>query len=124
MMVLAVVLSADTSFFSKLKETTNLKKGEYLAVIYQTNGSCIKCYLAPMRKIEELVKANVILPPKKLALVRCDRDLELNIYKKTLEWKDYIYRDDGTAKKRLGVKDNSYLTIFDCNGNILYDFEI
>ncbi len=122
MLLIAVVLNADNSLFSKLKETTDLKKGEYLAVIYQKNGTCFKCYEQPMRKIAEVIKSGKIGNPKILALVKCDRDIELNIFKKNHNWKYYMYRDPGDGWKKLRVPQDSYLTFFDYKGNIKYNF--
>ncbi len=119
----SITLFADSTLFLKLKETTALKEGEKLAVIYQTNGSCIKCYMKPTDKIKKMQEKGKLGDVKILALVRCSRDIELQVFKKNHGWKNYTYRDDGTAKKKLGVKSGSYLTIFDFDGNILFDFE-
>jgi hypothetical protein len=121
--MLSIVLFADSSLFPKLKRITDLKPDENLAVIYQTNGACIKCYMQPNNKIEEIKKEGKIDKIKIIALVRCSRDLELQIFKKNHGWEHFVARDDGTAKQKLGVQPGSYLTIFDSNGKKLYDFE-
>ena len=121
--LLSISVFGDTPLFPELKKTADLKKNEKLAVIYQTNGSCIKCYMQPTAQIAKMQEEGKIGKVKILALVRCSRDIELQVFKKNHEWNHYMYRDDGTAKKKLGVKKGSYLTIFDSGGKLLYDFE-
>jgi hypothetical protein len=115
--------SSNNTYFNNIKKNVSLKENEQLVVIYQDIGSCVKCYLQPMDQIAKLAKEGRIKNFKLLALVRCDRDLELSIYKKQHDWKYYMYRDDGKGHKRLNAKETTFLSVFDYNGKKIYEME-
>ncbi len=115
--------SSNNTYFNTLKKNVDLKRNEQLIIIYQDIGSCVKCYLQPMDQIAKLAKDGKIKNFKLLALVRCDRDLELNIYKKQHNWTNYLYRDDGNGRKRLGASEITYLTVFEYDGKKIYEME-
>jgi hypothetical protein len=127
MIVVLMILSslgaaANDKYFDKLKKLTNLQKNEHLVIIYQNLGNCIKCYIKPMEQIRDLVKEGKIKKYKLLAMVRCDRDIELNIYKKQADWNDFLYRDDGFARKTFGVDENTSIIVLDYFGKILIKY--
>jgi hypothetical protein len=113
---------ANEKYFDKLKSVTNLQKNEQLVIIYQDLGCCIKCYIKPMEQINNLVKEGKLKKYKLLAMVRCDRDIELNIYKKQVDWKDFLYRDDGFSRKTFGVDENTSIIVLNYFGNILIEY--
>ena len=117
----AISKDIDKAYFNKLKKEVNLQKDEQLVVIYQDIGSCVKCYLHPMQIVGNLKKKGKIKKFKLLALVKCDRDIELEIYKEQHKWKYYMYRDDGDAYKRLKAKKNTYVSVFNYSGKKLKD---
>jgi hypothetical protein len=116
------ILNASNVYFNKLKITANLRKDEQLVVIYQQIGNCIKCGLIPLEKVADLKKSGRIKKIKIIALVRCDRDIELNIFKKQSNWQYFMYRDDGTSRKRLSISENSEIVVLDFQGKILFEF--
>jgi hypothetical protein len=115
-------LCADSNYFNQLKKSTNLKKGEQLVIVYQDIGSCIKCYLEPMQKIESLAKTGKIKNYKIIALVRCKRNIELNIFKNQFNWKNYLLMDDGNSRKKLGSKEYAKVIVLNYFGKILFEF--
>jgi hypothetical protein len=115
--------STDEIYFGELKTKVNLQKDEQLVVLYQNIGNCTRCYILPMEQVSNLKNEGVIKKFKMLALVICDRDIELNIYKKQHNWKYYLFRDDGKGHKRLDTKASSYLSVFDYYGKKIYEME-
>ncbi len=117
------LFSADEIYFNELKTKVNLQKDEQLVVLYQNIGNCSRCYVLPMEQVSKLKKAGKINKFKLVALVVCDRDIELNIYKKQHDWKYYMYRDDGKGHKKLNAKETTFLSVFDYNGTKIYEME-
>jgi hypothetical protein len=115
--------SADKTYYNKLKVVVKLKKDEQLVVIFQDIGSCSKCYIIPMEQLSKLRRDGTIKKFKLLALVFCDRDIELNIYKKQHNWKYFLYRDDGNARKHLGVKETIIMSVYDYYGKKILEAE-
>lgn len=111
--------SLDLEYFSKLKEITELEKDENLIVLFQANGNCQKCYTIPMNTIYSLVRDSVLKECRLVALVRCDRDLEVKIFTKKYKWEHYVDRDDGTARKKLGAGNKTSIMVFDFDGKLL-----
>lgn len=114
-------LYAESDYFNKLKNCTNLQNGEQLVVIYQDIGSCIKCYINPMQKIENLEKKGKIKNFRIIALVRCTREIELNIFKNQYDWKNYLFMDDGNSRKNLGANKNAKVLVLNYFGKILIE---
>jgi len=110
-------------YFDKIKNSVELKQDEQLVVIYFCLTYCGKCYMQPLEKIDTMVKDSILTNFKILALVTCNRDKELKIFQKHYQWKDYMYRDDGKARKNLCSNNEVYMTVFDYEGNKLKEFE-
>ncbi len=128
LVVLAIFVSnsafaLDKAYFDDIKKSVDLQKDEDLVVMYQDIGACVKCYLRPLDIIKKLESEGVIKKYKLVALVKCDRDVELNIYKNMHEWKHYMYRDDGKGYKRLDAKRDTYISVFSYNGKKLKDMK-
>ncbi len=115
--------SLDENYFNELKTKVNLQKDEQLVVLFQSIGNCSRCYVLPLDQVSKLKQEGKVTKCKLLALVICDRDLELNIYKKQHAWKYYLYRDDGKGHKRLEAKETTYLSVFDYYGKKIYEME-
>ncbi|MEI6089358.1 MAG: hypothetical protein WCR42_02805 [bacterium] len=120
--ILVCSLHAKNTLFDELKLKADLQKDEQLVVIYQDIGSCIKCYLEPLAKVSNLAKEGKLKKYKIIALVRCDRAIELNVFKKQTDWKYYMYRDDGKSRKQLGANDNCKIVVLNYFGKILIKF--
>ncbi len=110
------VFAFDYDYFDEIKKSVKLKENEELVIIFQNIGFCKKCYLKPMDQVEKLRKEGSIDKFKLLALVRCERNKELKIYKRTYDWKNYLYRDDGNGREKLECSTDTYLVAFDYQG--------
>ncbi len=110
--------------FVEIRQLTNLNTGQKLIVTFQeVGGNCVKCYDVPVALIESL-KARIELSNIKIvAAVKCNRDIELNVFKKQYDWNYYIYADKKNLAKQLGVKPISGLAVFDYSGKLLLELE-
>ncbi len=115
--------SFDEAYYNQLKSKVNLQKDEQLVVLFQNIGNCSRCYIVPIEQVHKLKYEGKINKFKLLALVICDRDVELNIYKKQHEWKYFMFRDDGKGHKKLNAKETTFLSVFDYNGKNIYEME-
>ncbi len=106
-------------YFAELKKLTNLEDTEQLIIIFQANGNCEKCYTIPMYEVKSIKENNPKQKFKLLALVQCDRDIEVNIFKKKYKWKHFLARDDGNALKKLNIPKSTILIVIDSKGNIV-----
>jgi len=117
-----MLLLHNTSLINKIISETNLKSDELLLIIYQTNGSCIKCFYQPTYLIEDVMKrVNFKNKIKFLSFVYCDREKELKIFRKKYNWKHYILRDDGNVFKVLKIDKKSILTVMNPTGEIIFN---
>ncbi|MFH1050359.1 MAG: hypothetical protein V1779_05435 [bacterium] len=110
-------LNSHSNLFNKLKEKSSLKKDEYLIVIYFQIGNCPKCLIEPFEIINQIEKSKKVGNVKFIALVRCDREIELKVFIRETDWKYYTFLDDGTARNNLGGEPSSIVTILNYKGN-------
>lgn len=107
------------NFKDELKEATNLEKDEILLAIFQDIGSCIKCYEAPLNYLNIILTKNKKIKIKVLAFVLCKRKKELNLFIQRYNWKDFTMVDKGDVKQKLGLPQNSQITVFNDNYEII-----
>lgn len=98
-----------------LKSITNIQKDEFLLITYQNPSTCIKCYIEPFELINSIDNQKGSRKFKYIALVRCDRDIELKVFARETGWKYYVYRDDGSAKEKLKASSKAIITIIPPN---------
>jgi hypothetical protein len=115
----------DQNYFSDLKSKVNLKKDEKLVIIFYNLGSCSKCLINQIIKIDcakyELSRINkkLLKKIKIIALIGCEREKELALFQKEYNWEGEMVFDNGSSKARLGLNIETSVTIFDFNGNYL-----
>ena len=109
----------NNDYYEVIKKKSGLKEGEYLAVIYFDNITCAKCYLEPLEIVKQVREKNKNIILKIIALVKCDRDIELKVFKKRIKWEEPLHRDDGNAKKNLGAYESALLTVVNFEGDKL-----
>jgi hypothetical protein len=121
-LAIAMLMFANQTLFEQLKEKCELRDGEYLIVIFQAPGTCVKCFIEPMDLVESIRKNAPNINYKLLALVRVDREIELKVFKKENDWEHYMFVDDGNARKELGAKGTAMMIILDSRGKIMAEF--
>ncbi len=119
LLIFAFQVFAKDNLFNELKTRADLKSNELLAVLYLNPATCSKCYIEPFAVLKVIEKFKTKNKIKIIALVRCDREIELSIFKRETEWKYYMYVDDGNARKKLGAKNDAFCTILNSKGNNL-----
>lgn len=110
------LLSNDASYFDTIKKRIELKQDEFFIAVYLEPTTCGKCFLEPLDIINRVQKQ---LPNAKLriiALIECDRDIEMNIFVKDIDWEYGILRDDGKSRRRLGGNSRTIISVFDFSG--------
>ncbi|MBE2189889.1 MAG: hypothetical protein KGZ71_02240 [Desulfobulbaceae bacterium] len=121
-LVIAMLVFANQTLFEQLKEKCELSKNEYLIVIFQTPGNCVKCFIEPMDLVELIKKNSLGINYKLMALVSVEREIELKVFQKENDWKHYMLVDDGNARKDLGAKGIAMMIILDSRGKIMAEF--
>ncbi len=126
--VLLIVLTslslAVSNSIIEIRNLTGLQKDEKLIVTFQeVGGNCIKCYSVPVALIESVKSRMDLKNVKIVAAVRCNRDIEINVFKKQYDWKYFIYPDKNKLRKELSVKPLSGLAVLDYTGNVLLELE-
>ena len=75
--------------------------------LFMTLGECVNCESG---FIQAWQCAKESLPPSKrpriIAVVRCNRESELAIFRKNYRWTDSLCVDDGNIRRRLGLPAN------------------
>jgi len=120
-MVASIVLfllfnSFDASYFESIKKTIKLNQDEYFVAVYLEPTTCGKCFLEPLDIVKRVQRESPNVKLRIIALIECDRDIEMNIFVKNINWEYGILRDDGTSRRRLGGNTSSILSIFDFSG--------
>ncbi len=123
LVLVTMTFSSDSSII-KLRTLTNLQAKEKLVITFQElGGSCVKCYSIPLALIESVKNRNNLSDFKIVAAVKCNRDIEVNIFKKQNDWKYYLYADKNDLAKKLGINHLSGLAVIDYSGKVLLELE-
>ncbi len=115
--LLPVVLSSQT--FIELKEETNLGENQILIVMFQEITACNKCYIIPNNILECVLKNTDSSAYEVIALVNCNRDIELNIFRKNKNWVFPLLRDKNELKLLYGLDDKELIAVFDYDGKLI-----
>ena len=109
--ILLLINFAYANEFAKdLEKKFDLQSDEFLLIGYYQLVGCVKCNILQftvMQKVSEIDKMQKV---KLVAAVRCDRELELSLFKKEENWKHEILVDNGKLKSSLGAKEDVLMT--------------
>ncbi len=117
-LLFVIVISAlsRNSLFNEIAKLSGLNENEFLLVVYLNPATCVKCYIEPFDIINYIEKNKRKAKFKYLAMVKCDREIELKVFKRETGWKYYSYVDDGTSLKKLGGEGKTVISILNHNG--------
>ena len=117
----AISVNAQNNYFNEIIAHTDLKADELLVITHQNPATCVKCYIEPMDIIREieLIKSRRKLKVKFLAIVRCDREIELKVFKREVGWNYYMLVDDGNSMRKLNLQAKTIISIFNSEGKSL-----
>jgi hypothetical protein len=111
-----VLTAISADLFYQLKQETGLEQKECLVVVYFESATCIKCFLEPNYYIDYIKEKCGTNRIKVIGLLRCDRDIEMKVFKKQIKWTHQLYRDNGNARKELGATSDAILSVFSSDG--------
>ncbi len=104
-----------------LPKKVGLKKGELLCVLYYKLGSCEKCFYNALFG-EDLDKSETNPGIRLLAIVGCNRDRELEIFRKNFNWKHDVIADKGfTIKDYYKFDSDIDFLVLNSQNKILYN---
>lgn len=105
-----------SELFDKICKKTILSENQSLIAVYFQPATCVKCYIEPLMLIDKVSYEVDKDKFKIVGLVRCDRDIEMKVFKKQIKWTHQLYRDNGNARKELGATSDAILSVFSSNG--------
>jgi len=105
------------NYFDNLKSEVKLQAQECLVTVFFDNSTCVKCHLEPNYYLNQIESNCGKKNFKVLGILKCDRDIELKVFKKDINWQYQLIRDDGKCRKKLGVFDTAIMTVFNYNGD-------
>lgn len=116
--ICSYLVFADTEIIKELKEKSHANQNDRFVIFYFEMVSCVKCYVEPIEIMKHLESNNKLKRYKIIAVVVCDRDIELNIFKKEQNWKHTLYRNDGTFKSKLKAGTDILTTLINSKNKI------
>ena len=105
-----------SELFDKICKKTILSENQSLIAVYFQPATCVKCYIEPLMLIDKVSYEVDKDKFKIVGLVRCDRDIEMKVFKKQIKWTHQLYRDNGNVRKELGATSDAILSVFSSNG--------
>lgn len=96
---------------------TDLQDKEILFALFVSIDDCQKCVNLPMRSIEcsidKIRKVNSDFKYKLIAIVKCDRPIELKRFKKLFYWDHPVLKQTDGLYKELNISEGVEIAIFD-----------
>ena len=118
------VIACDTELESgelhPLVQAAELKEGEIAIAAFVNPGECSKCELST-NALFTWTKQNVPnrIKVKTLAMIPCNRDVELEAYRKAYPTYDYMLRSTKELRDLLNVPTTTRLVILDAKGDVI-----
>ena len=123
----SISFSDDNEVLIKIKEKVDYKNDEFLFLNFMNLGDCSKClnlsYSAYNCVSKKLKEKNLPFLPKFLVVVRCNREVEINRFRKIYNWDGLCFFDPGDVKEKLKLPPDTWLAIFK-NDTCLANFSL
>lgn len=118
-------LHSHNEVISKIQTTVEYKDQELIFAIFVNIGDCIKCIQVPINildcALKKVSQKNDTILVKKLAIVNCNRDVELKRFRKIYNWEGYCFiNTNDTVQKSLGLPLNTLVAIIDKDSCVYY----
>lgn len=97
----------------KIRESSGCNQKSKIILLFINIGECIKCSVGAKATIDSIateIGDNSICT---VAVVRCNRAIELKIFSRNNNWTQPIYADDGTLKDNLNLPKDTRLAVYD-----------
>lgn len=117
---ISYVFSKEFNYRNELIKVSETKPNEIMIGVFIFHTECQKCVLYMENDLEcaiKQLKKNVDY--RLIAIVTCDRDLELNQFIKNYNWKYPVYRDSKALKEQLHLKDKVEYIVLNSDGILL-----
>jgi hypothetical protein len=118
-----LLLGAMNERIDQLVAHTQVKNDEIMVAILLTPGTCAKCFIEPMEILRVLQENRGPIMLKVIAIVRCDREIELKAWVKEVKWQYYYWMDEGDMRKEMGLKPEIIMAIYDFKSNKMIEFK-
>lgn len=119
--VMSFINTLSQNNFEKLKSKCDLKKYEYMIVIFIEPGNCEKCEILPQWLIKCVSQRVYYRNFKTIALLEVNREKELKQVSRRISWDGLITRDDNELKKQLKINGSSDFAIIDYKGKLIFE---
>ncbi len=113
-----VRLSKTMKTIKIIKTSSKCSKDTKVILIFINIGECIKCNIGIKATIDSVLFKEHDTAVCITAVVPCNRDIELKVFKQNSGWDYGVFRDDGSIKEKLGLPTDTRLAIYDSK-NIL-----
>ncbi len=119
--VMPFINSFSQNNFEKLKSKCDLKKYEYMIVVFVEPGNCVKCEILPQWLIQCVSQRVYYRKFNSIALLAVNREKELKQISRRISWDGLIARDDNELKKQLKISGSSDFAIIDYKGKLIFE---
>lgn len=97
-----------------------INKNQLVIIGFYTMGNCAKCNVLQDQTFAKISKLNKWKKYTIVAAVKCDREIELNVFKKKEKWKYEMIIDDDELRKALKMKNEVvYLSAIKGTGEVM-----
>ena len=103
-----------------LRKAAKAEKNDVLLLFHFNILACVKCDIEPHDIIFNIRKQSIAKRIKIISTVKCDRDIELNIFKKDKNWKYSLFRNDGTLLQKLNASPGVTISVINPDNSMLH----
>ena len=106
------------SLINLLLVKAGAKHSDIVCVIFASTIDCSKCIYASnylLSAFEKTYHCRV----RNIAEVQCFREQEMQVFRKGFQWNYPMVHDDGSARKLLGLPDDTRLALYDSSGKLI-----
>tara|TARA_B100000609_G_C17005992_1_gene326154 strand:- start:235 stop:675 length:441 start_codon:yes stop_codon:yes gene_type:complete len=103
--------------FQVLLQKLDMKEGEILVVVYYQPATCVKCYLEPQNYLDFINRYTDSNRVKIVGMIRCDRDIEMKVFKREINWEYAMHRDNGKARHSLNAPSDAIISLISYDRN-------
>ena len=105
--------------FNHLKESIGLNSGGKAIIFYQNLNDCFKCSIEMNNVVDLVEKGKNKNRNKIVCFVNCKRKKELDFFRKTNNWKHFLFINKDQIQNILKSDLNTGMIILDENFNVL-----
>jgi len=123
----SISLVNDNEVLNRIKEKISYQNDEFIFLNFMNIGDCSKClnltfsaYDCVSKRFKEL---DLPFSPKFIVVVGCNREMEINRFKKIYNWDGLCFFNPGNVKEKLNLPPDTWLAVFK-NDTCLINFSL